>query len=438
MLSKLRLSWTGDFASLKIFVGENLNLQGTWSSPGGERKVFVAENLTIQWLQKKKFLSFEGKNVNKVVNHFIKYMCTDSKTGKYDACNIDNAKFQNKQKAKNDENPDGETSMERQSSSVCICSDLSSEITDLKLDFGSLKSKLYKRIHIIEDKISSSDVHINEDFNIYGNLTTNAPKTPMLVVRDGEKLAGKLSEYDNDQLNDSNDCPALNDEDSNLSVAIVYEQNTAISNLNTEMRNSTSQCIHEQHTEALGTTLQDQPSMLNQISSPLVNAQTSRYDRTLSHTRCKKRAEQNGISNADHETGNPPNKTCKSSKDCATNTLSGDKPPNNFKRSTAKHLTPCPFMKGRGFCLKGSSCDFLHGKFRPSNVTQRPPKNLMNRVPLPYSFPPFPMDRHYFPPFHPPTYHPTSRQSLYMPSLMSLRTTPLVLNQVRTPIQHLS
>ena len=66
MLSNLKLSWTGDLASLKTFVEENLNLQGTWSSPGGEKKLFVAENLTIQWLKNKKFLSIEGKNVNKV------------------------------------------------------------------------------------------------------------------------------------------------------------------------------------------------------------------------------------------------------------------------------------------------------------------------------------------------------------------------------------
>ena len=75
MLSSLKLSWTGDLASLKVFVEDNLNLQGTWSSPGVEKKLFVAENLTIQWLKNKKFLSIEGKNVSKVVHYLIEYIC---------------------------------------------------------------------------------------------------------------------------------------------------------------------------------------------------------------------------------------------------------------------------------------------------------------------------------------------------------------------------
>ena len=112
---------------IKIFVGENLNLRGIWSSPGGEKKLFVAENLTIQWLKNKKFLSIEGKNVNKFVNYLIEYMCANSNWGDYYTCNVDNAKIQNKQNAKNDENPDGETSMVNQCFPVCICSYVSSE-----------------------------------------------------------------------------------------------------------------------------------------------------------------------------------------------------------------------------------------------------------------------------------------------------------------------
>ena len=43
MLSNLRLSWTSDLASLKMFVEDNLNLQGTWSSPVGEKKLLLVE-----------------------------------------------------------------------------------------------------------------------------------------------------------------------------------------------------------------------------------------------------------------------------------------------------------------------------------------------------------------------------------------------------------
>ena len=103
MLSNLKLSWTGDLASLKTFVEDNLNLQGTWSSPGGEKKLLVAENLTIQWLKNKKFLSIEGKIVNniKVVHYLIEYICSDSDQQNYDACNIDNTEIHSKKKATN-------------------------------------------------------------------------------------------------------------------------------------------------------------------------------------------------------------------------------------------------------------------------------------------------------------------------------------------------
>ena len=201
MLSNLKLSWTGDLASLKTFVEDNLNLQGTWSSPGGEKKLFVAENLTIQWLKNKKFLPIEGKNVNKVVHYLIEYICSDSDQQNYDACNIDNTEIHSKKKATN-VTMDGEFLMESQSSVVCRCSELSQEVADLKLDLVSIESKLCERIHTIENKISSMNDHTKEEFSTCGNLTTNVPTTPILVVRDGEKLAEKLSEYNNDNENE--------------------------------------------------------------------------------------------------------------------------------------------------------------------------------------------------------------------------------------------
>ena len=197
---ELKATWTGDLASLKVFVENELNLQGTWSSPGGEKKLFVAENLTIQWLKNKKFLSIEGKNVNKVVHHLIEYICSESDQQNYDACNIDNTEIHSKKKAKN-VIIDGEFLMESQSSVVCSCSNLSQEVADLKLDLVSMESKLCERIHTIENKISSMNDHAKE-FSTCGNFTTNTPTTPMLVVRDGEKLPEKLSEYNNDNENE--------------------------------------------------------------------------------------------------------------------------------------------------------------------------------------------------------------------------------------------
>ena len=97
--------------------------------------------------------------------------------------------------------------MESQSSVVCTrCSELSQEVADLKLDLVSIESKLCERIHTIENKISSMNDHTKEEFSTCGNITTNVPTTPMLVVRDGEKLAEKLSEYNNDNENEYINC----------------------------------------------------------------------------------------------------------------------------------------------------------------------------------------------------------------------------------------
>lgn len=41
--SKGKLSWTGDFNSLKILLDEILNIQGHWTSPGGGYKVLQTD-----------------------------------------------------------------------------------------------------------------------------------------------------------------------------------------------------------------------------------------------------------------------------------------------------------------------------------------------------------------------------------------------------------
>ena len=68
--------------------------------------------------------------------------------------------------------------------------------------------------------------HTKGEFSICGNLTTNVPTTPMLVVRDGEKLAEKLSEHNNDNeyINPGTKAKVRNDlyhDCSNDNVAII-------------------------------------------------------------------------------------------------------------------------------------------------------------------------------------------------------------------------
>ncbi len=102
-----------------------------------------------------------------------------------------------------------------------------------------------------------------------------------------------------------------------------------------------------------------------------------------------------------------------------------------------KHLTPCPFLRRRGFCKKGPSCDFLHRNSQPPNLTQSSFHNPIDHAPPPYIskpnsyHPPFPLDPCYLPPFRFPEYYPMfrpfpgwSQQQTYHPRLRPLMKVP--------------
>ena len=74
---KLRLTWTGDFPSLKSYMSEYLKVNGEWSQPGGDKKVFnsVDDGFSVSWRKNKKLLSFEGKNAKVIMRIFCLDMC---------------------------------------------------------------------------------------------------------------------------------------------------------------------------------------------------------------------------------------------------------------------------------------------------------------------------------------------------------------------------
>ncbi len=62
----LKLSWTGDFESLKQFIEANTFIEGTWRSRGDERKAYSDGNTTITWWKNKKKMEFSGQVANKM------------------------------------------------------------------------------------------------------------------------------------------------------------------------------------------------------------------------------------------------------------------------------------------------------------------------------------------------------------------------------------
>ena len=75
--ASLKLSWTGDLESLKLFVETYIDFNGTWKSPGDERKSYSNGDTIITWWRKQKKLQFSGKEANR-----IKQQCCNVLMGK--------------------------------------------------------------------------------------------------------------------------------------------------------------------------------------------------------------------------------------------------------------------------------------------------------------------------------------------------------------------
>ena len=99
-------------------------------------------------------------------------------------------------------------------------------------------------------------------------------------------------------------------------------------------------------------------------------------------------------------------------------------------KAIPKHKTPCPFLKKRGYCLKGKSCDFLHQNSHSTDFPVQQAQSLSGNTFYPYmpqaNHHPFLVNTAYFPPFQPRQYHPMFRQFSYPPPLMSVPTRPPV------------
>ena len=76
----LCFAWSGDFESLKLFIKEDLKLDGTWSHPGGDKKLFSTENIIISWRRSKSILWLKGENADGLMKNLCNMML---ERGKY-------------------------------------------------------------------------------------------------------------------------------------------------------------------------------------------------------------------------------------------------------------------------------------------------------------------------------------------------------------------
>ena len=122
--SNLKLSWTGDFQSLKDFVHAVLKAEGEWSSPGGETKLFTGDKVTLTWLRNKKYLSIRGKDEREVTYVVLSQLCGEPK----------------------EDRATNEAQVETVAMKQFRCNDLASECEGTKLELVIFESRVNRRI----------------------------------------------------------------------------------------------------------------------------------------------------------------------------------------------------------------------------------------------------------------------------------------------------
>ena len=76
LIERLCFAWSGDYESLKQFVKDDLNLEGTWSQPGSDRKLFTLGDSTILWKKNRNVLRLDGARANEIMQSLCKLMCS--------------------------------------------------------------------------------------------------------------------------------------------------------------------------------------------------------------------------------------------------------------------------------------------------------------------------------------------------------------------------
>ena len=136
--ANLKLSWTGDLDSLKLFVEKYIDFNGTWKSPGDERKSYSNGDTTIIWWRKIKKLQFSGKEANRIkqqcCNILMGKVLTDSMSGTQDE--NDASRRENASRSKNNVLP-----AFGKPQNQCLCSQTAIDLDGIKLDIEILQSR---------------------------------------------------------------------------------------------------------------------------------------------------------------------------------------------------------------------------------------------------------------------------------------------------------
>ena len=70
---KGKLSWTGDFGSMKVFLNDILKVKGQWSS-GGESEALESDEVLSRWYGSKQSLTVSGPSAEEIKAKFVELL----------------------------------------------------------------------------------------------------------------------------------------------------------------------------------------------------------------------------------------------------------------------------------------------------------------------------------------------------------------------------
>lgn len=441
--NKEKLLWTESFELLQTFVEEVLNLSnGVWSCPGGVAKQYKDEDIDFRWYPDTQSITLKGKakdvirekmlslaaiqgqlvnTVNKVFdqNNHVDETITYSSQHDNNNLPLENVKTKNSPILAVEVNEviDISTTFgtpiinSSQSQRRCEAFNLSNLSDKLSLDRVALfESEFSEYKEKINQSISNILVQLSESKNIIrqheielqkkGDEIAQLKSDNLHLYESLNKLKSKFSPAEHIkhvQINDEITPGVVN--------VIHYDQ------LNNEHVNDPVSLIHgiDKHSsleiDQLSNLNAKNPSPIvietNEDSPLLIDTQAPDSNRNLdvnvdSSTKpikvnCILRNENKALNSksVNERNTNPEMIRHPDPKKSITPCpflkrrgwcLKGARCDFKHSRDEQKHLVPCPFLQNRGFCLKGSRCDFSHGGNYPYHLSPpRPANNYLTR-----------------------------------------------------------
>lgn len=388
-----RIKWKDTYEILKKFTNVVLGQSGTWLSPGGNYKRFNSSNsdLILTWNLELGTLTFKGKVGDSLKELFIN-MCTMKESMPASGTGLEAT-------------PSGKDDLSLVNQAVPevdrTVMDCDGVELNCKVVTPAIAGSTLEELQEFIDRSFQNVLPQNDNVNISFAQTIDS-STPY-KTRATDCSASMEEQFRTFKENIESTMTAL--------MAKVSEQTQIIDESKQELCKLTSDNLHLQ---ARVTELEDKVFPKDKST---ISINSSRNIDAANNTLVNKL--QFIVSNEDNNIKEGPPSAYQTLAQNQTLSLRARNLNLNQFGNRRKASVPCPFLKRRGHCLKGSRCDFLHKNVYPTAGWPKFQLNHIKRPPFPNSNQsPFPVNSNYFPPIRYPMIYPPFPKS-YPPPIMS-------------------